>query len=85
VRPPPPLYGAHHPIFSGCLSNTPSGEGRNRTGDTTVFSRVLYRLSYLAAGDRVSDAVSSLDGGFREDDCGSAGGKEAVWSGSDRI
>ena len=26
----------------------PSGEGRNRTGDTTVFSRVLYRLSYLA-------------------------------------
>jgi hypothetical protein len=25
------------------------GEGRNRTGDTTVFSRVLYRLSYLAA------------------------------------
>jgi hypothetical protein len=27
----------------------PSGEGRNRTGDTTVFSRVLYRLSYLAA------------------------------------
>jgi hypothetical protein len=24
------------------------GEGRNRTGDTTVFSRVLYRLSYLA-------------------------------------
>jgi hypothetical protein len=25
-----------------------SGEGRNRTGDTTVFSRVLYRLSYLA-------------------------------------
>jgi hypothetical protein len=30
------------------------GEGRNRTGDTTVFSRVLYRLSYLAkAGDIV--------------------------------
>lgn len=26
-----------------------SGEGRNRTGDTTVFSRVLYQLSYLAA------------------------------------
>ncbi len=29
------------------------GEGRNRTGDTTVFSRVLYRLSYLAAADPV--------------------------------
>jgi hypothetical protein len=24
------------------------GEGRNRTGDTTIFSRVLYQLSYLA-------------------------------------
>jgi hypothetical protein len=24
------------------------GEGRNRTGDPTVFSRVLYQLSYLA-------------------------------------
>src|SRR5262245_23763874 len=28
-----------------------SGEGRNRTGDTTVFSRVLYQLSYLAEAD----------------------------------
>ena len=27
-----------------------SGEGRNRTGDTTIFSRVLYQLSYLARG-----------------------------------
>jgi hypothetical protein len=26
-----------------------SGEGRNRTGDTMIFSHVLYRLSYLAA------------------------------------
>src|SRR5918999_3082102 len=24
------------------------GEARNRTGDTTIFSRVLYQLSYLA-------------------------------------
>jgi DNA-binding response OmpR family regulator len=30
------------------------GEGRNRTGDTTVFSRVLYRLSYLAAADSLA-------------------------------
>ena len=29
-----------------------SGEGRNRTGDTTVFSRVLYQLSYLARAGR---------------------------------
>ena len=25
-----------------------SSEGRDRTGDTTIFSRVLYQLSYLA-------------------------------------
>ena len=24
------------------------GQGRIRTGDTTIFSRVLYQLSYLA-------------------------------------
>jgi hypothetical protein len=29
------------------------GEGRNRTGDTTVFSRVLYQLSYLASDGEV--------------------------------
>jgi hypothetical protein len=28
--------------------NFSSGEGRIRTGDTTIFSRVLYQLSYLA-------------------------------------
>ena len=28
------------------------GEGRNRTGDTTIFSRVLYQLSYLALQQR---------------------------------
>jgi hypothetical protein len=28
------------------------GEGQNRTVDTTIFSRMLYQLSYLAtAGD----------------------------------
>ena|GEM_PF-2795746 len=27
-----------------------SGEGGNRTHDTTIFSRVLYQLSYLAWG-----------------------------------
>jgi hypothetical protein len=29
------------------------GEGQNRTGDTTVFSRVLYQLSYLARAGEV--------------------------------
>ena len=28
---------------------SPDGETRTRTGDTTIFSRVLYQLSYLAA------------------------------------
>ena len=35
------------------------GEGRNRTGDTTIFSRVLYQLSYLAApGDGSGDNLA---------------------------
>ena len=32
------------------------GEGRNRTGDTTIFSRVLYQLSYLAKPAHGSEA-----------------------------
>ena len=32
--------------FAGASGN---GETRTRTGDTTIFSRVLYQLSYLAA------------------------------------
>jgi hypothetical protein len=27
------------------------GEGQNRTVDTTIFSRMLYQLSYLAHGE----------------------------------
>ena len=30
------------------------GEGRTRTGDTSVFSRVLYQLSYLASAGQCS-------------------------------
>ena len=40
-------------------SPAPSGEGRTRTGDTPVFSRVLYQLSYLAAGRSVDDRLRS--------------------------
>ncbi len=40
-------------VTGGRTSAAGSGEGRNRTGDTTVFSRVLYRLSYLAAAAEV--------------------------------
>src|SRR5439155_12133823 len=36
------------------------GEGRNRTGDTTVFSRVLYRLSYLAAAASLAKLFKNL-------------------------
>jgi hypothetical protein len=35
------------------------GEGRTRTGDTPVFSRVLYQLSYLAAGGAQSTQTLS--------------------------
>ena len=34
-----------------------NGETRTRTGDTTIFSRVLYQLSYLAV--RVDPSVSA--------------------------
>ena len=42
--------GSYEPI-----SNLDRGaEGQNRTADTAVFSRVLYRLSYLGAGSLYS-------------------------------
>jgi hypothetical protein len=36
------------------------GETRTRTGDTTIFSRVLYQLSYLAAELRPVAMLSAL-------------------------
>jgi hypothetical protein len=33
-----------------CVYIRPSGQGRDRTGDTGIFSPVLYQLSYLSAG-----------------------------------
>ncbi len=33
----------------GRLSSYESGQGRGRTGDTGIFSPVLYQLSYLSA------------------------------------
>ena len=36
-------------LLASCFSLL-SGQGRNRTDDTTIFSRVLYQLSYLAQG-----------------------------------
>jgi hypothetical protein len=41
--------GASHRKSNGLPRGSEgSGEGRNRTGDTMIFSHVLYRLSYLA-------------------------------------
>jgi hypothetical protein len=37
---------------AGSVLRRLDGEGRNRTGDTTIFSRVLYQLSYLAEPER---------------------------------
>jgi hypothetical protein len=31
------------------IGRTAHGQGRDRTADTTIFSRVLYQLSYLAS------------------------------------
>ena len=47
-----------------------NGEGRNRTGDTTIFSRVLYQLSYLAArpdGSETRSRPQRAHRGPRED------------------
>ena len=32
-------------------------EGQDRTGDTAIFSRVLYQLSYLAGAGKASGAL----------------------------
>jgi hypothetical protein len=36
--------------YLALAATSADGETRTRTGDTTIFSRVLYQLSYLAAG-----------------------------------
>ena len=39
-----------------------NGEGQDRTGDTTIFSRVLYQLSYLAERRRSTLRLAFLAG-----------------------
>src|ERR1700678_3442865 len=34
----------------GLSGNSPNGQSRNRTGDTWIFSPLLYQLSYLPGG-----------------------------------
>ena len=60
---PPSGIGGLKPIPRGGKSRqksrlSVSGEGGNRTHDTTIFSRVLYQLSYLA-WDRVPVGAQS--------------------------
>jgi hypothetical protein len=51
-----PPYSQPLRAWERAASATPTrdGEGRNRTGDPTVFSRVLYQLSYLARDGKFS-------------------------------
>ena len=39
------------------LSQRNGAEGQNRTGDTTIFSRMLYQLSYLGTPGVTGRAV----------------------------
>ena len=54
---------------SGLFRIPPNGEARNRTGDTMIFSHVLYRLSYLAEPDMLKPAalVAATEQRFAED------------------
>ena len=40
------------PSSGSSTARSLDGEGQNRTADTTIFSRVLYQLSYLASGGK---------------------------------
>ena len=42
------LLGAPHPAAVRSLKGD-GAQGRNRTTDTAIFSRMLYQLSYLGA------------------------------------
>jgi hypothetical protein len=41
------------PAYSA-IREAESAESQNRTGDTAIFSRVLYQLSYLGLNDRIA-------------------------------
>jgi hypothetical protein len=46
-----PATGHHSRLKPAHTQLFPHGETQTRTGDTTIFSRVLYQLSYLAEPD----------------------------------
>ena len=49
---------------AGLAGHSSYGERRTRTADTTIFSRVLYQLSYLASGGIVSTERVGLCAGW---------------------
>jgi hypothetical protein len=55
---------------SGSRAIQQHGERRTRTADTSIFSRVLYQLSYLAAAHDPS--VSTIPADERDDPLGAA-------------
>ena len=59
-------FHLHHETHHATNSTTPSfsGQGRNRTTDTTIFSRVLYQLSYLAQ-KKIRPGLSATGGSAR--------------------
>ena len=68
-----------------CFPNEIKGfsgaEGQNRTGDTCIFSAVLYRLSYLGArrnySERVPHAQTAADQSASIEAGSLAGGRSA--------
>ncbi len=50
--PTPPFMGKSL-YFKLIFCEAGGAQGRNRTTDTAIFSRMLYQLSYLGAGLRV--------------------------------
>ena len=77
------LYQLSH-FRSGAAQRRDFGaESQSRTGDTAIFSRVLYQLSYL--GPTVSVSPKRLDG-EAEDSTGPFGpqSRTATWTGLPR-
>ncbi len=46
-----PMLKLASPLLTPLRGCADGAKGQNRTGDTAVFSRVLYLLSYLGVGE----------------------------------
>ena len=47
--PVPQAFLVHHEELCGAGKGAIGAQGRDRTTDTAIFSRMLYQLSYLGA------------------------------------